>query len=394
MLDIELVIALIAAISLGISAFATNMLAYRLGQDTSFVYRPLFSFFLVNSLLEISNILQLSSFAGLPYHVQVFFQILVVPELLLLPPLFWLYVRALTSKKPMPVAFKDFKHILPSVLGGLFLFGVVFLPSAKNGGFGSRVGENISTLDVLTFSLVIFWVFQCCFYMLKIIRRLVVYRSHLMNLFASTEALELRWIKWIGVLLGSYWLLQLTSALVAADGSIPAFDEPYSSLISLALIWVLAVWGLRQKPGLLGELAGSDFLEDKFQNDRSEKDPKKYKNSALSVEQLKDIAAKLEAVMTTEKIYNDPNLSLRVLAKHIGVLPNYVSQALNGELRLNFFDFVNNKRVEVAKELLKSNDETVLSIAYEVGFNSRSSFYTAFKKVTGQTPVSFRKNHH
>ena len=392
MLDSALVITLIAAVSFGLSAFVANILAFRLGRDTSIVYLPLFLFFLVNALLEISNIFQLSSFATLPYHVHTFFQLLIVPELLLLPPLFWFYVRALTSKKQTPIVFKDLIHILPSLLSGLLLSGVVFLPLAKSDEFSSTVSENISIVDILSFSLVIIWVLQCCFYIVKIISRLVVYRSYLMDLFASTETLELRWIKWIGVLLGSYWLLQLVSALATAGGSVAAFDEPYSSLISLALVWVLAVWGLRQKPGLSEELADGDFVEDESQVENYEGEPKKYYNSGLSSEQLKNIAHKLENAIRAEKIYSNPNLSLRILSKHIGILPNYVSQALNGELGLNFFDFVNNERVEAAKELLKSSDATVLSIAYEVGFNSRSSFYTAFKKVTGETPVSFRKN--
>lgn len=80
------------------------------------------------------------------------------------------------------------------------------------------------------------------------------------------------------------------------------------------------------------------------------------------------------------------------LARHIGVSPNYVSQTLNDTVGDSFFDFVNSYRILDAQDLLRDTDQTVLAIAFEVGFNSRSSFYTAFKKVTGQTPTAFRKD--
>ena len=72
------------------------------------------------------------------------------------------------------------------------------------------------------------------------------------------------------------------------------------------------------------------------------------------------------------------------------VSPSYVSQTLNERLGLNFFDFINQYRVEAAKVALASTDQTVLDIAMQVGSNAKSSFYTAFKKVTGVTPSQYR----
>jgi len=89
--------------------------------------------------------------------------------------------------------------------------------------------------------------------------------------------------------------------------------------------------------------------------------------------------------------YRDSELSLSTLSKHIGKLPNYVSQSLNMQLEQTFFDYVNRWRVQDAMRLLEQSSENVLTISNEVGFNSRSSFYTAFKKVTGNTPTAYRK---
>ena len=96
--------------------------------------------------------------------------------------------------------------------------------------------------------------------------------------------------------------------------------------------------------------------------------------------------------MERDHLHRDPNLSLWALSRHIGASPNYVSQTLNEIIGESFFDFVNRYRIEEAMNRLEATDDNVLTITYDVGFNARSSFYNAFKRVTGQTPTSYRKN--
>ncbi|XHE53897.1 AraC family transcriptional regulator (plasmid) [Phaeobacter sp. BS34] len=94
--------------------------------------------------------------------------------------------------------------------------------------------------------------------------------------------------------------------------------------------------------------------------------------------------------MTKDMLYRDPNLSLWDLAKHISVTSNYVSQTLNMTLQSNFFDYVNKWRIQDAVKQLHDTDETILVIAHDVGFNSRSSFYNAFKREMNTTPSALR----
>ena len=148
-------------------------------------------------------------------------------------------------------------------------------------------------------------------------------------------------------------------------------------------MWFFAVWGLRQRPDLRIEIA-------RTQKEDSE-ETRKYQKSALSEEQLADVSQKIRFALEKQHKYRDPNLSLRALSEEIKVLPNYVTQALSLDIKETFFDYVNRLRVMEAMELLLNTDDTVLTIANDVGFNSRSSFYSAFKKVTGQTPTSFRQ---
>nr|WP_299342932.1 AraC family transcriptional regulator [Allomuricauda sp.] len=101
----------------------------------------------------------------------------------------------------------------------------------------------------------------------------------------------------------------------------------------------------------------------------------------------------LKHYMEQNEPYTNPSLSISDLAKHLQVPSKELSILINHKIHKHFFDFVNEYRIEKAKSIFKENlDErlTVLEVLYEVGFNSKSSFNTAFKKHTGLTPTQFR----
>jgi AraC-like DNA-binding protein len=103
----------------------------------------------------------------------------------------------------------------------------------------------------------------------------------------------------------------------------------------------------------------------------------------------------LTSYMETEKPYLNPALSVRNLAEEIKMNSRDLSILINQNLNQHFFDFVNEYRIKQAMKILKNPSKkefTVLEILYEVGFNSKSSFNTAFKKHTGITPTQYRKN--
>lgn len=106
------------------------------------------------------------------------------------------------------------------------------------------------------------------------------------------------------------------------------------------------------------------------------------------------IAAKLRRIMQDTELYRDPQLSLRSLSAEIGVSENYVSETLNVHVGQKFFHFVNAYRIEASKHRLTVGSESILTIADDVGFNSRSTFNEAFRKCTGTTPSAFRAGSH
>jgi AraC-like DNA-binding protein len=221
-------------------------------------------------------------------------------------------------------------------------------------------------------------------------------------LFASNEQRELGWLSWVLIIIAGTWIFSFASLVSTLAQDNPLFGYRFGLTLLLILVWTLAYWGLRQKPGFDGRYMEDEPDRDtiKVEDDNSEMASNvasekiadnKYERSALSSDQAQRIAEKINATMEQEQLHLDSSLSLHKLARHVAISPNYISQTLNETMGTNFFDFVNRWRIETAKPKIIDNKETVLNVALDVGFNARSSFYKAFKKETGKTPTEFRK---
>jgi AraC-like DNA-binding protein len=116
--------------------------------------------------------------------------------------------------------------------------------------------------------------------------------------------------------------------------------------------------------------------------------------NAITSEVLQQDIDRLFAFMSKEKPYLDFELTLQKLASQFQVPEKELSLLINHHVGKHFFDFINEYRIDEAKKILANPDEkhqTILEVLYQVGFNSKSSFYTAFKKITGKTPTVYRK---
>ncbi len=119
----------------------------------------------------------------------------------------------------------------------------------------------------------------------------------------------------------------------------------------------------------------------------------KYQKSGLSEAQLANIAQAVRDFMQGERPYLDPAFRLLDLANGINESTNRTSQALNDFIGLSFTELINHYRIEEAQRRLSDpqNNALVLTIALDSGFNSKATFYAAFKKVTGTTPTQYKK---
>lgn len=141
------------------------------------------------------------------------------------------------------------------------------------------------------------------------------------------------------------------------------------------------------------------FLEyqrtDEVENQNVEEESAKYASSSLDKEQMTVILNKMDTTMVVERLFTNRNLKLNELSKHLGIPGHHISQSLNQVRDINFFQYVNDFRVDEMKARLRNSDhktKTIAAIAEECGFKSQSSFYRIFKQRTGNTPGVFAEN--
>jgi len=122
---------------------------------------------------------------------------------------------------------------------------------------------------------------------------------------------------------------------------------------------------------------------------------KKYGTSSLDPQKADEVIPHLLRLMTEEKLYLNPNLNLKVIAKQVRIHYNHLSRIINERFGMKYNDFINRYRILEAQEMLLDNNgdsKNILEIMYDCGFYSKSVFNTAFKKFTGMTPSEFKRS--
>ena len=126
----------------------------------------------------------------------------------------------------------------------------------------------------------------------------------------------------------------------------------------------------------------------------SEAQTHKYAKSGLNSKQLLEYKHRLEQIIQSEEAFLRSDLTLPKLAEAVDCSVNHLSQVINSGFGMSFFDYLNQHRIEHARELLSKFDGqngAILNVAFTVGFNSNSAFYAAFKKCVGQSPAQYRR---
>ncbi|AOT07961.1 helix-turn-helix domain-containing protein [Pseudoalteromonas luteoviolacea] len=359
---------------------------------------PLALFLLASGVLALNSTVS----SVLPTYYAVYTAV-AFPALFMLCPSLWLYVHGLTADTSWRLHkrwLKQYALIIPALLISMV---ILFLPKEMHTAIfinDKEVNDPIvSTLLIGILIMMLLWLLQCVYTLLKIIRRLNLYRKKLKNIFSNHDKKDLSWMNWLLFIAVSVWVCSVVTVFSSSLFDQALFNSNTEMLLSVLLFWSITHFGLQQKPALarLGDDAISGDTskiiktDDNLINDHH-CPTKKYQRSALDQTQSTRIATKINSAMEQDKLYLDPNLSLQKLSKHLNISPNYLSQTLNETLSVSFFDFVNQWRIEAAKPKILANSSTVLDVALEVGFNARSSFYKAFKQTTGLTPSEYRKH--
>lgn len=309
-------------------------------------------------------------------------QLLVVgrPYVFLFGPIFYIYVKILTAKN-LILDKKDFLHFLP------FLFHVIYIVpffvlnnEDKIALFEEWCSEPTVDEYVITFIQII----HVFIYMFFVNHLRNEHKQKIKNSFSSIEQINLDWIRSIFIMFMVVFIVFAVLVIYSALGNKEISHALGSNIIAILAsicIYSMGYLGLRQ-PEIFSGI--DDSAESKI----------KYEKSALTPEDSEKYLKKLIEYMKSEKPFIESNLTILDLANQTSIPNYYLSQIINEKLNQNFYDFINSFRIEEAKlRLLAPEYEnlTIIAIAYDVGFNSKSAFNTAFKKLTNLTPSQFRQ---
>jgi len=301
---------------------------------------------------------------------------------LFISPLHYLYARALIQDKRYPFKILIL-HALPAILYLVFRIASMSL-DLEYGRYQERSLDYIFynwTINIQGLSYMIFT--------LLLINR---YTNTLKEMFAALEKVKLTWLRNITILMLSLLLIFLT------ENFLFLFDINFSHFFNLtSVIMAISVYALGYMGLSRSEVFSSSEIstpiKQLYQVDPSNKDAS-YEKSGLSEEKATQCQKELLALMKNEELFRDNNLTLSKVAGKLNISTHNLSEVINRRIMLNFFDFINSYRVEqVKKDLLAAEKQnlTLLAIAFDAGFNSKSSFNAIFKKHTGKTPSEFRK---
>lgn len=206
------------------------------------------------------------------------------------------------------------------------------------------------------------------FYLLRCSLQLINYRSLLKTQLSNIDHAKQQWLNLlIGTLIGA-WLLSVLRVFLTDQIDI----NFYSLCLSMLALYLGIYFTITNKQLFLMA-------------------QEKYQNSALDSNISQLLGGELQTMMAEKKLYQQPELTLSQLAQSLGVSNHQLSQLLNETFNKSFYQYVNELRVEQAKKLLLSENMAIVDIAQTAGFNSKPSFYKAFKSSTGLTPGEFRK---
>jgi AraC-like DNA-binding protein len=299
-------------------------------------------------------------------------------------PLLYLYISFMTTpgRKFNPV---ELIHFVPFVV--FFTVSVVFrsepLVRDLRGFFEPdklmplRMVYSVSFfLSITTYSILSF---------IKINK----HQSNLMDLTSFTsQRITLNWLKVLAISFYVVYIIVFILGGLKILGNYIPFDPYFVVFAFIALFsMVYSFYGIKQ-PVIFGEVLHNEKNGEK-------REAEKYSRSGLKDEQAEEYLTILLDYMESEKPYLDGNLTIHDLSLKTGISRHHITQVLNEIYGKNFFTFINEYRTrEVIERFSDSRYDhyTILAIAFDSGFNSKSTFNSFFKSQTGQTPSKYREN--
>ena len=216
------------------------------------------------------------------------------------------------------------------------------------------------------------------------------HQKNIQSLHSTIEDIDLKWLKniIIGVfIIAIFWVGDIVFKLSDTNS---IFDIASSLIYLLGILYITYYW-LKQKEIFPYNI----FEKEEIKTIITETTFNENNNKKLLTDERQEfLQLRLLEVMNKDKPFLNSELSLVKLAELLNITPHILSYLINKGFNQNFYQFINHYRVEEAKKLIidpKIAHLSLLGIAFEVGFNSKTVFNTSFKKITGQTPSEFKR---
>lgn len=238
---------------------------------------------------------------------------------------------------------------------------------------------------------VYFWVAVSIFYYLRLSLNIINnHETWVLKNFSNLKHITLIWLRKLIVYYRLLWIVWVPFVIVFL--CFFKFQLQYLIVVMVLYFLMLILVYLTFWIGIESFRRGSFIYIY-----RPEKKTENKNFRQLTEHQVQGYIERINQLMDLEKIYLNENLSLKELASHLKADPNLISFILNNHFSTNFYEFVNRYRVDEIKKKLNSpryKHLTLLGIAMESGFNSKTTFNRVFKQATGITPTEFRKRNH
>lgn len=269
--------------------------------------------------------------------------------------------------------------------------------------FGNPTGlfdDQFNNMPVIVKAGYYIWLFNSpVFYALTIIA-INQHQQRIKNNFSYSRNIDLKWLNYLSHGFAVFILFLILRGPVKSLFGLEYPVENYSVSLFVVFLYIFGIgfYGYRQRGIFEIDDPDNNPMEkpDVSHNGDGQHEPGRasYQKSGLNDKEAREILDKLNTLMKNEQLYLDSELHLSVLAHKLGVSSHKISQVLNEYLHKNFFDYINEFRVEKVKECLTDPANLhlkIVSLAYDCGFSSKSTFYKCFKKSEGITPAKYQQ---
>ncbi|MFT4969494.1 MAG: AraC-like DNA-binding protein [Chitinophagales bacterium] len=304
-------------------------------------------------------------------------------------PFLFLYTRYLLYRRWFFKS-KDFRHFLPFVVF-TFMYFTFFKGELRFDNHQFFLNDGYLAVRLMYSFAFLGSVSYYTFLTLKILGR---HRKQLKDRFSYfSESNELNWLYALTAIFSLTYLVYFTLGAYNVFIKQGYFDIAYTSDVFLTILaFSVSYFGIKQ-PYLFKVIPEEKDEQSKIGGKKEEDSKEKYKNSNLSDEQKEDYVKHIFEYMLAERPFMNAELTVQDLSKHLNVSRHHLTEILNNDIGKNFFTFINEYRVEeVKRRLLDERFEhlTIVAIAFESGFNSKSTFNSIFKQNTGMTPSQWK----